>query len=100
MTEFYKKAFYMGLGFASYGKEKMEALMKDYARYSGKSEEEGQKVFEEISQGAREARDEIEKNIKKETEHWLNELNISTMDRIKKLEARVQKLEKKLEEKK
>jgi len=96
MTDFFKKTFYVSLGMAAMGKAKIEEFAKDYAAVSEKSEAEGKKVYEALSQGAKEARDEIEKNIKEETEKVSSRFNRKTNDRLDALEARIQALEAKL----
>ena len=96
MTDFFKKAFYISLGMAALGKAKMEEFAKDYANISQQSEAEGKKVYENLTQGAKEAREEIEKNIKTETEKMMKKFNRSTLDRLDALEARIQAPENKL----
>lgn len=96
MTDFFKKAFYMSLGMASLGRAKMEEFSKDYANMSQQSEAEGRKVYEDLTKGAKEARDEIEAKIKTETEKVSKKFNSATRERLDALEARIQALENKL----
>ena len=96
MTDFFKKAFYISLGMAALGKAKMEEFAKDYANISQQSEAEGRKVYEQMTKGAKEARDEIEKNIKTETEKVMNKFNRATLEKLEALEARIHALENKL----
>jgi polyhydroxyalkanoate synthesis regulator phasin len=96
MTDFFKKAFYISLGMASLGKAKMEEFARDYANISQQSEAEGKKVYEDLTKGAKEAREEIEKNIKEETEKVTSRFNRKINERMDALEARIQALENKL----
>lgn len=96
MNDYFKKAMFMSLGMASLGKAKMEEFAKEYASMYSKSEAEGQKVYEEILKEAEKTKDEMEKKIKESGEEILAKFNLTTLDKLKELEARVAELEKQL----
>jgi polyhydroxyalkanoate synthesis regulator phasin len=94
MKDFFRKTLYVGLGLANMTKEKVESAAKEIAKSAKLSEEEGRKLAEYLSEESHKAQEKMSANVKKMVDQTTK--HFPTRKRIDALEARIEKLEKKL----
>lgn len=91
MTDFIKKAMYVGLGLAGATKERVESVADDIANQTRMSEEEGRKFAEHLKQESGKAREELQDNIRSLVDDAMD--RVPTLGRIRRIERRLEALE-------
>lgn len=91
MTDFFKKAIYIGLGMASATKERVESMANDMADQTRMSEEEGRKFAEYLKEESSKARKDLQNNIRSVVDDALD--RVPTIGRIRQIERRLEALE-------
>ena len=84
-----------GLGVLVLTQEKIEQLLEELTKKEGITEKESKKLLTEIIEKGEEKKREIEGKIREKVEIMLSQMNVATKDDIRKLEKRVEALEKK-----
>ncbi|MCK4744626.1 phasin family protein [Candidatus Parcubacteria bacterium] len=100
MSDLIKETILTGLGIASLTKEKAEKLVKDLIKEGEVSEGEGSKLAKELLEKAENNKKALEKQTEKIVHNALKKLNIPSRKDIVGLNNKVEKLYKKLGEKK
>lgn len=100
MIELMKKTMFAGIGFAALTKEKVEELAAEFRSQGKLSEQEGEKLVDEIMQRSREAQQEMSQKIEGLVKEGLERMNLARMsdveelqDEMARLRERLQKLE-------
>ena len=100
MSDLIKKTILTGLGVASLTKEKAEKLVKDLIKEGEVSKGEGSKLVKELLKKAKENKNAIEKQVEKTVHNVLKKLDIPNRKDIIGLNSKIEKLDKKFDEKK
>ena len=100
MSDLIKKTILTGLGLVSLSKEKAEKLVKDLIKEGEVSEGEGSEFVKELLEKAENNKKTIEKQVEKTVHGALKKLNIPSRKDIVGLNNKIEKLDKKLNEKK
>lgn len=100
MSDLIKKTILTGLGVASLTKEKAEKLVKDLIKEGEVSEGEGSKLVKELLEKVEDNKKTIEKQAEKAVHGVLKKLNVPSRKDILGLNNKIEKLDKKLSEKK
>ncbi len=100
MSDLIKKTILTGLGIASLTKEKVEKLVKDLIKEGEVSEGEGSKLVKELLEKVENNKKAIEKQTEKIVHNVLKKLNVPSRKDVIGLNHKIEKLDKKLGEKK
>jgi len=100
MSDLIKKTILAGLGVASLTREKANKLVKDLVKEGEVSECEGSKFVKEILEKVEDNKKTIEKQVEKTVHGVLKKLNMPSRKDIVGLNSKIEKLDKKLSEKK
>ncbi len=100
MSDLIKKTILTGLGLASLTKEKAENLVKDLIKEGEVSEGEGSKLVKELLEKMEDNKKTMEKQVEKTVHGMLKKLNMPSRKDIVGLNNKIEKLDKKLSEKK
>lgn len=92
----FKKAFLAGLGAMSLSRERAKALVAELIKAGELREKEGKKLVDEMMRKAESVRDEVETTINKQIHTAYKRLNLASIDQLKKMERRIQELEREL----
>ncbi len=91
MTDYFKKAMYIGLGMASATKERIDSMVDDMTEQTRMSEEEGRKFADSLKEEAGKARKDLQANIRSVVDDALD--RVPTLGRIRHIERRLDALE-------
>lgn len=91
MTDYFKKAMYIGLGMASATKERIDSMVDDMTEQTRMSEEEGRKFADSLKEEACKARRDLQSNIRSVVDDALD--RVPTLGRIRYIERRLDALE-------
>jgi len=97
MMSLLRKSVLVGIGLAYMTKDKVEEAAKKIAVEDDLSEEEGRKLAEDLLRQADEAGKNLKEQIEKLVKSTLEKMDISSLKELRKLEARIRKLEELLE---
>ncbi|MEK6201187.1 MAG: hypothetical protein N2A40_02030 [Desulfobulbaceae bacterium] len=89
MIELIKKAMLTGLGVASLTKEKIEEIGRDFVEQGKLSQQEGEKLVEELLTKAEESKQEIKKQIEERIEEILKKMNLVRMSDLDELKSQI-----------
>jgi len=93
MIELIKKVMFTGLGVASLTKEKVEEIGRDFIEQGKLSQQEGEKLMEELSARADESKQEIKKQIEIRVEEILKKMNLVRLSDLDDLKAQIKELQ-------
>ena len=93
MIELIKKAMFTGLGVASLTKEKVEEIGRDFIEQGKLSQQEGEKLMEELRARADESKHEIKKQIESRVEEILKKMNLVRMSDLDELKLQIKELQ-------
>ncbi len=99
MMDLLKRGILTGIGIASLTKDKIEELAEKIIEESKLSEEEGRKLVENLLKQSKEARKNLEEEVKKTVADALKKLNIPSREDLENLNTRIEKLENQMETK-
>ena len=91
MTDYFKKAMYIGLGMASATKERIDSMVDDMTDQTRMSEEEGRKFADSLKEEACKARQDLHANIRSVVDGALD--RVPTLGRVRHIERRLEALE-------
>ena len=94
MEQLLKKVILSGIGALSLTREKVEELLDELAKRGEIESKEKKDILADLIKRGEEERAEIEKRIKEIVEKIFPQLNVATKDDIKRLEEKLEKLEK------
>ncbi len=90
-----KKLMLTALGFVSISKQKIEELLDEYLKENKTTQQEGEKVYGELSKKYGEIKEELDGKFKEVTDSIYEKLHISSNSEIEALKKRIEELEKK-----
>ena len=93
MIELIKKAMFTGLGVASLTKEKVEEIGRDFIEQGKLSQQEGEKLMEELRARVDESKQEIKKQIENRVEEILKKMNLVRMSDLDELKLQIKELQ-------
>ena len=89
-------AFYIGIGLALKGKEKVEEAAKKFAEDSKMNAEEGKKFVESMVASAETTKDDFTEKIEETVKKTMSKLGLATQAEVDELKAHIAKLEAKI----
>jgi polyhydroxyalkanoate synthesis regulator phasin len=93
MIELIKKAMLTGLGVASLTKEKIEEIGRDFIDQGKLSQQEGEKLMEELRARVDESKEEIKKQIEERVEEVLKKMNLARSSELDELKRQIKELQ-------
>lgn len=90
MNEIIKKTLLTGLGLAFLTKEKIEELTKEFVEKGKLSQQEGEKLYDDLLAKAEESKEDVKKQIENITAETMKKMNLATRDEVEALEKRLQ----------
>ncbi|SDH42552.1 phasin family protein [Alteribacillus bidgolensis] len=97
MNEMLKKGFFLGLGAAAYGKEKIQNYVDDLVTKGKITPREAEQWKEEFIQKGRDTEMEWSNQAKEKMQESFKEMGLATAKDVEVLEKKLQELEQKLE---
>ena len=94
MRNLFSQFISLGLGAAIASKEQIEKVVNDLAAKGEINRSESKDLIKQLIQKGEEAKRELDDTIKTKVTQTLKELDLVTMDEYRKLEQRVEELEK------
>lgn len=98
MIELVKKALLTGVGVAALSKEKAEELVKDIVEKGKMTEQEGQKLVDQLLTSSEEARKELQKQIETKVQAALEKMDLAKKSELDALKLEIEELRKKLDQ--
>lgn len=92
MIDLIKKAVLTGVGVASLTKEKIEDLAKELIVKGKMSEQEGEKLIEEMLSRAEESRNSMKSQTESLVQNTIAKMQLARVEDIERLKAEVEKL--------
>ena len=96
MMDVFRKAYLAGMGAMSLSSEHAVKLVNELVKAGELREKEGRGLVDEMVKKAGEVKKEVESTIAKQMDAAHKRLNLVSLDQLKKMECRIQELEKKL----
>lgn len=93
MIELIKKAMLTGLGMASLTKDKIEEIGRDFIEQGKLSQQEGEKLMEELRARAEESKLEIKKQIEQRIEEILKKMDLVRKSDLDELKQQIKELQ-------
>lgn len=93
MIELIKKAMLTGLGVASLTKEKIEEIGRDFIDQGKLSQQEGEKLMEDLRTRADESKQEIKKQIEERVDEILKKMNLVKVSELDELKRQIKELQ-------
>lgn len=93
-----ERAAYTGLGLAALTKDKLDEAVETLKKERGLTEDEGHRLAEELKDGAETARRNLDERVDAAVERAYKRLKIATQDEVETLKARIDELERRLNE--
>jgi len=93
MIELIKKAMLTGLGVASLTKEKIEEIGRDFIDQGKLSQQEGEKLMEELQARADESKQEIKKQIEERVDEILRKMKLVKVSDLDELKRQIKELQ-------
>jgi polyhydroxyalkanoate synthesis regulator phasin len=96
MQDIIKKAFLAGVGALSLTKERAQRVVKELVEQGQIREQEGKKVLADVMRKADAARKDVQKTVGVQVSAAYQKMNLATQAQLKKMEQRIQQLERQL----
>jgi len=96
MERLFKKLILAGIGALDLTREKAEEVLEELAKKGEIAFEEKRDLLKEVVKRGEEQKEQIEKRIEKVIEKVISRTRIATVNDIKKLEEKIEKLERKI----
>ncbi len=93
-----ERAAYTGLGLAALTKDKLDEAVETLKKERGLTEDEGQRLADELKDGAETARRNLDERVDAGVEKAYRRLKLATRDDIESLKLRIDELERRLNE--
>ena len=94
MIDLFKKGLAFGLGLAMTSKEQIEQAVNELVKKGELSKEESRNMIQQLVQRGEEEKNELKRLLREQLKSMLEELDVATKDEIRRLEQRIQQLEK------
>ena len=99
MLKLIKKSAFIGLGLAAMSATALEQLGERIAKEAKLSEEEGQKLVDDLMEQSKKSREDLMNTVEKTVKETLKNMDVVTTDDLKSIERRLRKIEKSLDQK-
>ena len=96
MMDVFRKAFLAGMGAVSLSSEHAVKLVNELVKAGELRKKDGRHLVAEMVKKAGEVKKDVESTISKQMDAAYKRLNLVSLDQLKKMECRIQELEKKL----
>lgn len=93
MIELMKKALLMGLGVASLTKEKIEEMSRDFIEQGKLTQQEGEKLVDDLLAKAEESKKDLKKEIDNRVEEIITKMNLVRMSDLDEVKMQLQQLQ-------
>ncbi len=93
MIELIKKAMLTGLGLASLTKEKVAEIGRDFIEQGKLSQQEGEKLMDELLAKVEESKQEIKKQVDERVEEILKKMNLARISDLDELKRQIKELQ-------
>lgn len=93
MIELMKKALLMGLGVASLTKEKIAEMSRDFIEQGKLTQQEGEKLVDELFAKAEESKQDLKKEIDNRVEEIIKKMNLVRMSDLDEVKLQLQQLQ-------
>ena len=93
MIELMKKALLMGLGVASLTKEKIEEMSRDFIEQGKLTQQEGEKLVDDLLAKAEESKQDLKKEIDNRVEEIIKKMNLVRMSDLDEVKLQLQQLQ-------
>ena len=93
MIELIKKAMFTGLGVASLTREKIEEIGRDFIEKGKLSQQEGEKLMDELLAKADESKQGIKKQIEERVDDILKKMNLVKASELEELKRQIKELQ-------
>lgn len=93
MIELMKKALLMGLGVASLTKEKIEEMSRDFIEQGKLTQQEGEKLVDDLLAKAEESKKDLKKEIDNRVEEIITKMNLVRMSDLDEVKLQLQQLQ-------
>jgi poly(hydroxyalkanoate) granule-associated protein len=94
--EIFKKVFLAGLGAVSLSQERTKEIVDELVKAGKLKEKDGQKLFKEMMAKATVVKKDLEVKVNQQAKVVYEKMNTVALDQLKKMERRIQSLEKEL----
>jgi len=95
--DMFKRVFLAGVGALNLSRERAKAIVDELVKSGEVREKEGRILVNEMMKKAADVKDEVEATISKQMDSAYKRLNLASVDQLKKMERRIQELEKELQ---
>lgn len=96
--DLFKRAFLAGLGALSLSREKAKEMIDELVKNGEVKKEEGKVMLDDLLKKAETTQKEVQKSVKAQVASAYKKMNLASLDQVKKMERRLQEMEKKLAE--
>jgi polyhydroxyalkanoate synthesis regulator phasin len=93
MEDLFKKFIYTGIGWVSNATDKLKKNIDEFISEGKLSAEDGKKIVDEFLKNTESKKEEVENQFHKLIDEFLKSIRFAKAEELKKLEARVAKLE-------
>lgn len=94
MKEFIKRGLFLGIGLVAASREQVEKIVDDMVKKGEISSAESKELVNDLISKGEEEQNRLSKIVKGQIREVIDDLNIATKEDIKKLEKRLETLEK------
>ncbi|MEN8188676.1 MAG: hypothetical protein ABFS19_02425 [Thermodesulfobacteriota bacterium] len=92
MIDLIKKAMFMGLGAASLTKEKVEEVAREFVDKGKLSQQEGEKLVDELMKKSDQAKDDLKEQVSQKVEEVLAGMNLAKKEDVTALRQEIEDL--------
>ncbi len=100
MKEYIRKIGLLGIGIVALTREKAEELANDLVKKGELTQDEGKALVKDLLKKSEEQGKELTKRIDREVKKTLKGINVASREDVRRLEKRIDKLEKALKKEK
>lgn len=97
MIELIKKAMFTTIGVAALTKDKVEEIAKDFVEQGKMSEQEGEKLVDEIMTRSKESQEEFTQKVEEIVKGYVAKLDLAKASEIADLKKEVNRLKKEIQ---
>lgn len=98
MIDLIKKAMFTGVGFAALTKDKIEDVAKVFVDQGKLSQQEGEKLVEELMNRSKESQQQLTKQVGELVENAMEKMNLVSIKEIENLQEEIIELRKRITE--
>jgi polyhydroxyalkanoate synthesis regulator phasin len=94
--DLFKRAFLAGLGALNLSGDKAKEMIDELVKSGEIKEREGRELLDDLLKKAEATRRDVERTVKTQVMGAYKKMNLASLDQVKKMERRLQEMEKKL----